>query len=231
MASKPVNFVRWHDAARFVNWLSNGQPEGIADESTTETGTYNLGGLARVVYYNEPRGDGIWALSSGSEFVKAGFYNGITNVYYPFATQTGLNPEYGVGNLTSALSSGDYLFPGVNRVNYASLANWNGSTFGNVTTVGSCGEESQSPWGTFDQNGNVGEWTQQILCIADMCGRAIRGGWYSSAPAGVTEDGWPIVNGLRLNFAPSSTLDPDWSYAPPEEYYAPFVGFRVVRLN
>ncbi len=43
-ANRPVNYVSWGDAARFVNWLTNGQPTGTENLSTTEAGSYSLGG-------------------------------------------------------------------------------------------------------------------------------------------------------------------------------------------
>src|SRR5688572_15433377 len=43
-ANRPVNFVNWGDAARFVNWLHNGQPIGGQNHSTTEDGAYFLDG-------------------------------------------------------------------------------------------------------------------------------------------------------------------------------------------
>jgi len=33
--NRPVNFVSWGDAARFANWLHNGQPTGLQDATTT----------------------------------------------------------------------------------------------------------------------------------------------------------------------------------------------------
>lgn len=41
-SNRPITFISWHNAARFVNWLSNGQKIGFQDEKTTENGTYNL---------------------------------------------------------------------------------------------------------------------------------------------------------------------------------------------
>jgi formylglycine-generating enzyme len=38
----PVNMIDWGDAARFVNWLANGQPAGQQGPGTTETGSYTL---------------------------------------------------------------------------------------------------------------------------------------------------------------------------------------------
>jgi formylglycine-generating enzyme required for sulfatase activity len=39
-ADRPVNYVSWGDAARFANWLQNGQPTGSQNLSTTEDGAY-----------------------------------------------------------------------------------------------------------------------------------------------------------------------------------------------
>ncbi len=43
-ADRPVNDVSWGDAARFCNWLHNGQPTGGQDLSATEDGSYFLNG-------------------------------------------------------------------------------------------------------------------------------------------------------------------------------------------
>ena len=44
MADKPVVFVSYYDALRFVNWLQNGQPTGPQSISTTEDGAYTIRG-------------------------------------------------------------------------------------------------------------------------------------------------------------------------------------------
>ena len=41
-ADRPVNFVYWGAAARFCNWLHNGQPTGPQDLTTTEVTTIDL---------------------------------------------------------------------------------------------------------------------------------------------------------------------------------------------
>ena len=43
-ANRPVNWVSWGDAARFTNWLHNGQPIGAQGLGTTENGAYYLNG-------------------------------------------------------------------------------------------------------------------------------------------------------------------------------------------
>ncbi len=39
-----MNWDNWGDAARFANWLENGQPTGPEGTGTTETGSYTLNG-------------------------------------------------------------------------------------------------------------------------------------------------------------------------------------------
>ena len=49
-ADRPVNYVSWGDAARFCNWLHNGQPSGMLtgnpalDAKLTEDGSYYVNG-------------------------------------------------------------------------------------------------------------------------------------------------------------------------------------------
>jgi hypothetical protein len=44
----PIFDVTWGDAARFCNWLQNGQPTGAEGPGTTETGAYTLNGAVSV---------------------------------------------------------------------------------------------------------------------------------------------------------------------------------------
>jgi sulfatase modifying factor 1 len=44
MGDKPVNSVSWYDAARFTNWMHNGQGSG-----GTETGAYTLNGNTGII--------------------------------------------------------------------------------------------------------------------------------------------------------------------------------------
>ena len=43
-ANCPIFDVSWGDAARFCNWLDNGQPTAAEGNGTTETGAYTLNG-------------------------------------------------------------------------------------------------------------------------------------------------------------------------------------------
>lgn len=99
----------------------------------------------------------------------------------------------------------------MNVINYANGAVWNGVT-GNLTTVGSAGPMSASFYGTYDQGGNVTEWTEdQILGGGMFVFAALVGGncTYPYSPAADT-----FSNGLATVDAAS-----------------PFIGFRVVNLE
>jgi hypothetical protein len=41
-ANRPITYVSWFDAARFCNWMHNGQPAGLQTALTTESGAYSL---------------------------------------------------------------------------------------------------------------------------------------------------------------------------------------------
>ena len=83
LANRPVVFVSWFDAARFANWMSNGQGNG-----DMETGAYTLNGAT----------DGIIMANAGAkvyipsenEWYKAAYYNGVNASYslYPNGQNT-----------------------------------------------------------------------------------------------------------------------------------------------
>ena len=172
-ANRPVNYVSWGDAARFVNWLHNGQPTGAQNLSTTEDGSYFLNGMTMdseledVV--REP--GATWVIPTENEWYKAAYHknDGVTANYWDFPTSA----NNGVSN---TLIDPD---PG----NHATF-----STFNGVLTIGApyfrtevgAHENSASPYGTFDQGGNVMEFNETVP-ESDI--RGIRGGsWFWGAP-------------------------------------------------
>ena len=75
--NKPVVYVSWYDAARFTNWLGNGQGGG-----DMEDGAYTLSGNTGIVTVNSSANV---YLPSEDEWYKAAYYNGDTASYslYP----------------------------------------------------------------------------------------------------------------------------------------------------
>jgi formylglycine-generating enzyme required for sulfatase activity len=167
MGNKPVVYVSFWDAARFANWMNNGQPTGAQDEHTTEDGAYTLGGVTFPVNESVSRNPGAtWFLPSEDEWYKAAYYDPRSQAeggppgddnYWLYATRSDDDPIIATAN-----SVGDISNPGPNVANYDWGADWNGRN-GNVTTVGSAGLESTSYYGTYDQAGGVWEWNEAIV--------------------------------------------------------------------
>ena len=170
MGDKPVNYVSWSDAARFTNWLHNGQGSG-----SIETGAYTLSGVTGLITKNP--GATVY-LPSENEWYKAAYYDPTTGAgggdnYWAYPTQSDTAPTAGTANIT-----GDVSNSGVNVANYGNTVNWNGQD-GNVTTVGSAGASNY--YGTFDQGGNVFEWNDDVFLghSRGQRGGAWNGPWYA----------------------------------------------------
>jgi formylglycine-generating enzyme required for sulfatase activity len=117
MGDKPVNYVSWYDAARFTNWLGNGQGSG-----STETGAYTLSLNTGIITKNS--GANVY-LPSEDEWYKAAYYDptpgaGGGDNYWLHATQSDTAPT-----VASANSTGDITNPGANVANYNNGADWN----------------------------------------------------------------------------------------------------------
>ncbi len=156
-ANRPVNAVSWGDAARFANWLHNGQPRGPQDLNTTEDGSYFLNGAtsnaALMAVTRKP--NATWVIPTEDEWYKAAYHknDGATGNYWRFPTgwdveplNTLTNPAPDLGNRANFFAGGFYTI---------------GSPYWR-TEVGDF-ENSASPYGTFDQGGNVWEWNEAHL--------------------------------------------------------------------
>ncbi len=163
-ARRPVNFVNWGDAARYANWLSNGQPSGAQGPGTTEDGSYALNGamtdeeLTAVV--REPAAT--YVIPTEDEWYKAAYHQAGApeNGYWSYPTQSHTVP----GN---DLQHPD---PG-NSANFYELGYTIGFPYYR-TEVGAF-TNSGSSYGTYDQGGNVKEWTEEMVWGNQRC---VRGG-------------------------------------------------------
>jgi sulfatase modifying factor 1 len=83
LANHPVVYVSWFNAARFSNWLANGQGNG-----DTETGSYTLNGATSGIYLANTTAKVY--IPTENEWYKAAYYNGETDTYslYPNAQNT-----------------------------------------------------------------------------------------------------------------------------------------------
>ena len=163
-ANQPVPAVTFHNALRFANWLHNGQPTGAQGASTTEDGAYTItiqGILDESITRNA---HARIFLPNEDEWVKAAYYNAVTATYFSYPAGTSVPT-------VCALPSGT-----PNTANCDDVVNGLTSDVAPLTDVGSY-TGSASPYGTFDQGGNVYEWTDTMGAIG---GRVVRGGSYAS---------------------------------------------------
>lgn len=167
MGNKPVNWVNWFDAARFSNWLQNGQGAG-----NTEFGSYALDGAMSGITFT--RAAGTIGLPTENEWYKAAYYEpgGDTDGYWLNPTRSNVSSVV----LGTANAVGDISNPGANVINWGLGADWNGQN-GNLTTVGSAGPQSASFFGTYDQGGNVYEFNDTTSTLLGGS-RGLRGGSY-----------------------------------------------------
>jgi formylglycine-generating enzyme required for sulfatase activity len=189
MANKPVNFVSWLDAARYVNWLDNGRPAGAQSAATTETGAFDLtvadpGASAQLAP------DALWSLPTEDEWYKAAYFEPPAR-YYLYPTRSDIEPRPiatdGLGNGIS----GD--------VNY-----FDGSTPQPIglVSVGTGEPGSESPSGTTDQAGNVSEW---LAADAEEGLRIARGGSFRNDHLAFLS--FPSPDRASMRFDPATEVD------------------------
>ena len=151
-ANRPVNYVSWGDAARFANWMHNGQPNGIQNTHTTENGSYCLNGAMSLEELNSVarNSTATWVIPSEDEWYKSAYHknDGITGNYWEYTTSTDITPS-------NTLVNPD---PGNNANFHVGGVYTIGGPYWR-TEVGEF-ENSESPYGTFDQGGNVWEWNE-----------------------------------------------------------------------
>jgi sulfatase modifying factor 1 len=181
----PVNYVSVFDAMRFVNWVHNGQ-----GDSDTETGAYTMP-TSQFGLPNE-RNPGAWIfLPSNDEWHKAAYYDANAGAFF----------DYPTGTDTVITCSAPTTPPQSNTANC-------GNAVGNFTEVGSY-TDSPSPNGTFDQAGNVSEWTETE--VEDIETWFIRGGTYNFAvsftEASHSDDDYPDTENGHVGFRVATLAD------------------------
>ena len=188
--NRPVNFVSWGDAARFANWMHNGQPSGAQDNSTTEDGSYFLNGMnLNSELANVPRkaSGATWVIPSEDEWYKAAYHknDGVTDNYWDMPMQNDLDPapphDPGEDPNNPVYTGGSDITeetnPGNNQNHWTSVDADPIDGLWRVTNVGQF-DQSVSAYGTFDQAGNVFEWNEAMEVGGN--GRGTRGQGFGS---------------------------------------------------
>jgi sulfatase modifying factor 1 len=204
--NRPVNYVSWGDSARFTNWLTNGQGNG-----STETGAYSLNGAVsdaalmavavpsaaqRATWSNGAKP--YFLLTSEDEWYKAAYYKGGgTNAgYWDYPTSSDTAPGQDMADASG------------NNANYYTAPYAFPIDSGKYTTVAGEFQNSDSPYGTFDQGGNVWEWNEAVFGSS----RGLRGGSFSSNDyylrAASRDNNSPTYEGSSLGFRVAEVPEP-----------------------
>jgi formylglycine-generating enzyme len=212
--NRPVTYVNWYDAARFSNWLSNGQPTGLQTVGTTESGSYTLTGNTGLISYN---GTGLYRLPSESEWYKAAYYQpaavgGDADGYWEYPTGSNALPNSRNGSV-SDVNSGNFsrsVLPNPDGVNdgYAVSGSRSYSSSQQYLTPVGAFTQADSYYGTFDQGGNVGEWNDAIISSS----RGLRGGSWDDLEiflrASGRDFGGPTLENSCLGFRVATVPEP-----------------------
>ena len=184
--NRPVAYISWLDAARFANWMNNGQPTGLGEVAgSTEQGAYTLNGDISNGLELKNANASYW-IPGENEWYKAAYYDpnkggaGVAG-YWTYATRSDTQP----GN--------DDTHPTIaNQANY-------GGTPNHLTDVGLF-SNSASAYGTYDQNGDLYQWNDAVDA-QNGGSRVVRGGsWYNSQYA--------LQSTTRLPVLPTVNTDP-----------------------
>ena len=213
MASRPVNYVHWFSAARFTNWLHNGQ----LTSATTETGAYTLANAVSGSTKVRNAGANTY-LPNQNEWEKAAYYAGTGSVYTLYPTNSNTLP-------TASLSNG------------TNVANFNSVT----TTLLNAGTyaNTASFYGIQDMSGNASEWIEMTVASSNPL---IMGGGFTSATLGMKSSSDSIgglaktstmansANGFRVAAAPVAVPEPE-TIALAAMGIASLVGMELVQRN
>lgn len=192
----PVNFVSWWDAARFINWMHNGQ-----GSSGTEQGAYSLPeGEPKSDNYRVLRQvDAKYWLPNESEWHKAAYHDassGVVGGYFSYANTSNVAP-LSARPETTPTGANYYNYDGViDGVNdgYAAIGRTGFQAADVLLTDVGAYFENTSSYGTYDQNGNVAEWTEGRFSGSSTY-RIVRGGNWWSTIDGIPN---PLLDYYRL---------------------------------
>ena len=199
-ADRPVNLVTFWDSVRFANWLHNGQPTGPQGPGTTEDGAYHDVGSQTLFGRNASAN---FFIPTEDEWYKAAYHDqtaGLAATYFDYPTGTNTVPGNDINETTNAGNNANY-FNG----NYAIGSPHFRSVAGEF-------ELSDSPYGTFDQGGNVFEWNETAVTGSS---RSIRGGSFYEAASATNlhassfQQSDPTLEYFDVGFRVASTSEPD----------------------
>ncbi len=198
----PVFDINWGEAARFCNWLCNGQPTAREGNGTIETGAYNMNGattdaalMAVAALPHTGGGTAAYFLPTENEWYKACYYQGggTASGYWTYPTQSNLAPSNSLMLAATSDNDASYYNGG-----YTDTTNY-------LTPVGTFAA-CPGPYGTYDMGGDVMQWDETKFSNTS---RRARGGAFcfdSDIMASSYSDlDYPAGNGYQMGFRVASS--------------------------
>jgi sulfatase modifying factor 1 len=155
----PVVLVSWFDSIRFANWMQNGQRHGDTEHGAYTLPAFNSNGIPADPFTAIQRSAGAqWFLPNYDEWYKAAYFKNDGSAgsswQYPTASNSDplSTPPPGLGGIPVA-NAGNI----AGTSGYALTHRYYDPAVNYLTDVGAY-KYSASPYGTFDQAGNVWEW-------------------------------------------------------------------------
>ena len=205
-SNRPITYVNWFCAARFANWMSNGQPEGVQDSTTTENGAYDLSQSNgfNTVYRNSINPNTgeipVFFIPSVNEWYKAAYYSPTLNSnsggYYKFGTQSNDVPGNDLADTDNRYNNANYVLSSnlYYSVNQSASLDVNKNYLTNVGLF----VDSKSYYGLYDMSGNACEWNDMNSNTSFKSN--IRGGPWTGADKSINSTAYYNAgNNLRIN--------------------------------
>ncbi len=178
-ANQPVNFISFWDSLRFTNWLHNGQPTGAQNSVTTEQGAYPVFGYTGMNGASIGRSaNAKYWLPSEDEWYKAAYYDPAVGHYWDYPTRSDVRPNNTLPDTGNNANFQISIF-NVAEILTVGAPYWR-------TDVGIFAQ-SEGPYGTYDQGGNIFEWNEEIFGPqpSSISSRGFRGGSWGNYQDGM----------------------------------------------
>lgn len=200
-ANRPVAFVSFWDATRYANWLHNDQPTGVQGPGTTEGGAYHDVGN-QVLFGRNPGAK--FFIPTENEWYKAAYHDqtaGLAASYFDYPMGSNTTP---INTLPDSVNHANFYDNfGTGNHSYTIAAPYYRTNVGEFVN-------SASPYGTFDQGGNVREWNETAVATST---RGFRGGTWGLNSfvlhASAREDFTPTLEQEDLGFRIASAAIPE----------------------
>ena len=180
--NNPVSLVSWFSVARMANWMTNGQPSGGGG---TESGVYTFDGLNSISGITRDLNNPNQVfIPTEDEWYKAAYHDasaGTAGDYFLYANGSDSVPisdQPGDNRAGANYFNDDGIANGFNDGFAVSGSPSFSSSTNPFTDVGAY-SDAASPYGAFDMNGNMFEWTEAPIGPTGLF-RALRGGSWDS---------------------------------------------------